>query len=220
VESGIARINSEHLERIIIALDVDAEQAQKLDELRHRADERGRWQEYSDIVVEAIEMLVEIGEDATMARSYDIAFVQGLLQTRAYAEAVIGSATAATNSVSRSVKSRPARTMPAAPQHTPSARNSTRSSRSSPKGRHTLLSLALRSRSRSGKSDSLATGSLRRASVANVCGSSAEYSASASRGSYSGGMRVSPLTMVLIGGRQRRCTGPAGARPTTYSTAG
>jgi transcriptional regulator with XRE-family HTH domain len=90
VESGIARINSEHLHRIIAVLDVGAEQAQKLDQLRHRADERGWWQEYSDIVVEAIEMLVEIGEDATMARSYDIAFVQGLLQTRAYAEAVIG----------------------------------------------------------------------------------------------------------------------------------
>ena len=90
VESGGARINSEHLDRIIKVLDVDAEQARKLDELRRRADERGWWQEYSDIVVEAIEMLVEIGEDATTARSYDIAFVQGLLQTRAYAEAVIG----------------------------------------------------------------------------------------------------------------------------------
>ncbi len=90
VESGSARINSEHLDRIITALDVGTEQAQKLDELRRRADERGWWQEYSDIVLEAIEMLVEIGEDATTARSYDIAFVQGLLQTRAYAEAVIG----------------------------------------------------------------------------------------------------------------------------------
>jgi hypothetical protein len=90
VESGIARINSEHLDRIIAVLGVDAEQAQKLDALRRRADERGWWQEYSDIVVEAIEMLVEIGEDAATARSYDIAFVQGLLQTRAYAEAVIG----------------------------------------------------------------------------------------------------------------------------------
>ncbi|MGH3546546.1 MAG: helix-turn-helix domain-containing protein [Pseudonocardiaceae bacterium] len=90
VESGIARISSEHLDRIATVLEVGTEQAQKLDELRHRADETGWWQEYSDIVAEAIEMLVEIGEDATTARSYDIAFVQGLLQTRAYAEAVIG----------------------------------------------------------------------------------------------------------------------------------
>ncbi|MDQ3760594.1 MAG: DUF5753 domain-containing protein [Actinomycetota bacterium] len=70
---------------------VGHEQAQRLDELRRRADEPGWWQEYSDVVTEAVEMLVEIGEDATSARSYDIAFVQGLLQTRAYAEAVIGS---------------------------------------------------------------------------------------------------------------------------------
>ena len=90
VESGIARINSEHLERIVTVLDVGAEHAQKLDALRRRADERGWWQEYSDILAEAVEMLVEIGEDATTARSYDNVFVQGLLQTRAYAEAVIG----------------------------------------------------------------------------------------------------------------------------------
>jgi transcriptional regulator with XRE-family HTH domain len=90
VESGIARITSEHLDRIITVLEVGAEHAQKLDELRRRADERGWWQEYSDIVTEAVEMLVEIGEDAATARSYDNVYVQGLLQTRAYAEAVIG----------------------------------------------------------------------------------------------------------------------------------
>ncbi|MGH3765708.1 MAG: helix-turn-helix domain-containing protein [Pseudonocardiaceae bacterium] len=92
VESGIARINSEHLDRIIAVLDVDTGQAQKLDELRRRADERGWWQEYSDIVGEAMEMLAEIGEDATNMRSYDNVYVQGLLQTRAYADAVVGNA--------------------------------------------------------------------------------------------------------------------------------
>lgn len=90
VETGIARISSEHLERIITVLNVGPEEAAKLDELRQRADEPGWWQEYSDIVTEAVEMLVEIGEDATSVRSYDNVFVQGLLQTRAYAEAVIG----------------------------------------------------------------------------------------------------------------------------------
>jgi transcriptional regulator with XRE-family HTH domain len=90
VESGIARITSEHLDRIGTVLAVGAELAQKLDELRRRADERGWWQEYADIVTEAVEMLAEIGEDAATARSYDNVYVQGLLQTRAYAEAVIG----------------------------------------------------------------------------------------------------------------------------------
>ncbi len=90
VESGIARIHSEHLERIITALDVGSELAQRLDALRRRADEPGWWQEYSDIVTETVEMLVEIGEDAATARSYNNVFVQGLLQTRGYAETVIG----------------------------------------------------------------------------------------------------------------------------------
>ncbi|MGH3803605.1 MAG: hypothetical protein ACRDTD_26450, partial [Pseudonocardiaceae bacterium] len=63
--SGGARINSEHLDRIVTVLDIGTEQAGKLDELRRRADERGWWQEYSDVVEEAIEMLVEIGEDAS-----------------------------------------------------------------------------------------------------------------------------------------------------------
>jgi transcriptional regulator with XRE-family HTH domain len=94
VETGIARISSEHLDRIITVLDVDVEQAQKLDELRRRADEPGWWQEYSDIVPETVEMLVEIGEDAAIAHSYDNVYVQGLLQTRTYAEILIGNARA------------------------------------------------------------------------------------------------------------------------------
>jgi transcriptional regulator with XRE-family HTH domain len=94
VESGIARITSEHLERIITVLDAGPELAQKLDELRRRADERGWWQEYSDIVPETVEMLAEIGEDAATAHSYDNVYVQGLLQTRAYAETLIGNARA------------------------------------------------------------------------------------------------------------------------------
>ena len=107
-------------------------------------------------------------------------------------------ATAARKSVSRSVKSRPARTRPAAPQHAPSARNITRSSSASPNGRQTLLNLALRFRSRSGRSDSRAISCLRCAKVAKVCGSLPEYSASASRGSYSLGIFASPPVMVLI----------------------
>jgi transcriptional regulator with XRE-family HTH domain len=94
VESGIARISPEHLERIITVLNVGPEQAAKLQDLRRRADERGWWEEYSDVVGEVMELLTELGEDATSVRSYDNAYVQGLLQTRAYAEAVIASAKA------------------------------------------------------------------------------------------------------------------------------
>jgi hypothetical protein len=107
-------------------------------------------------------------------------------------------ATAVKNSTSRSVKSLPARTRPAAPQHTPLEVKRTRSSCCTPSGRHTFLNLALRSWSCSGRSDSRLYDSLRLAIEAKVCGSCGEYSASAKSGSYSCGMRGSPLVMVLI----------------------
>jgi quercetin dioxygenase-like cupin family protein len=118
------------------------------------------------------------------------------------AEATAG-ATPMRKSVSRSVKSRPARTMPAAPQHAASARKGTRSSWFTPIGRQTSLNLMLRLRSRSGKSENLAIGCLRSASVANLCGSLAEYSASASRRSYCGAtwVPVKPLTASVSGSR-------------------
>ena len=62
----------------------------------------------------------------------------------------------------------------------------------------TSFSLRCRTTSRYGRSESLATGNDRRASSANECGSVPEYSASASRGSYSGGMRSRPLIIELI----------------------
>jgi hypothetical protein len=94
VESGAARIDSSHLARIIEIVQVGASEARELEDLRERADERGWWQEYGDVVSESVEMLVELGEEACNARSYDTAYVQGLLQTKDYAEALIGSARA------------------------------------------------------------------------------------------------------------------------------
>ncbi|GGM84398.1 transcriptional regulator [Longimycelium tulufanense] len=94
VESGLARITADHLARIVQATGGPASKVDELEELRHRADERGWWQEYRPYVPEPVEMLAELGEDATSIRSYDLAFVQGLLQTERYAEAVIGAARA------------------------------------------------------------------------------------------------------------------------------
>ncbi|MDR7300031.1 helix-turn-helix domain-containing protein [Haloactinomyces albus] len=89
VESGLARIESGQLARIITVLGVGEATAAQLNELQRRANENGYWQEYRDIVPEPVEMLAELGEDAVAARSFDYAFIQGLLQTRAYAEEVI-----------------------------------------------------------------------------------------------------------------------------------
>lgn len=94
LESGAARMLPEQLTRLLTVLDSSAETATRLEALRSRADERGWWQDYADIVEETVEMLVELGEDAATIRSYDNAFIQGLLQTRRYAETVAGNARA------------------------------------------------------------------------------------------------------------------------------
>lgn len=89
VETGLARVTPEQLDSLLALFDVSSEERSALHELRRRAGERGWWAEYADLVSEDVEMLIELGEDATTARSYDTAFVQGLLQTRRYAEAVV-----------------------------------------------------------------------------------------------------------------------------------
>ncbi|RCW46274.1 helix-turn-helix protein [Halopolyspora algeriensis] len=94
VESGLSRIEPDQLDCFITALKVSEATAAQLKELQRRANEKGYWQEYRDIVPEPVEMLAELGEDAITARSFDYAFIQGLLQTRAYAEEVVNNARA------------------------------------------------------------------------------------------------------------------------------
>lgn len=94
VESGLTRLETEQLGKLVEVLHLSRSAASELEDLRRRAGERGWWQEYSDIIPEPLEMLAEHGEDAITARTYDYAFVQGYLQTRAYAEAVVDSARA------------------------------------------------------------------------------------------------------------------------------
>lgn len=94
VESGLARIEPEHLAKFVQAVGADELVLHELEDLRRRADERGWWQDYRDAVTPEVEMLTELGEDCRIVRTYDTAFVQGLLQTRQYAEAVIGNARA------------------------------------------------------------------------------------------------------------------------------
>ena len=98
LETGSARMNTDQLHRLVSVLGAE-HHLDELEQLRHRADEQGWWHDYADLLPESVEMLIELGEDATTARSYDLAFVQGLLQTREYAEAVVSTARAFVNSV-------------------------------------------------------------------------------------------------------------------------
>ncbi len=94
IEAGTARLDAEQLQRVLTALAVDEATGQKLEALRALAEEPGWWKEYSPYLHETLELMVELGDDATTLRTYDSIFVQGLLQTPDYARAVVESARA------------------------------------------------------------------------------------------------------------------------------
>lgn len=94
VEAGAARLDPDQLARILTVLDAAPEVARRLEGLRARAEDPGWWSEYSPYIHETLELVVELGEDATTMRTYDAVFVQGLLQTEDYARTVIESSRA------------------------------------------------------------------------------------------------------------------------------
>jgi hypothetical protein len=91
VEAGSARLDTGQLNRIIEVLEVDDTTAARLHALRDRADEPGWWDEYSPYIHQTLEMVLELGEEATTMRTYDAVFIQGLVQTEEYARTVIES---------------------------------------------------------------------------------------------------------------------------------
>ncbi|MEV4649068.1 helix-turn-helix transcriptional regulator [Saccharopolyspora sp. NPDC049357] len=91
IESGTARLDADQLARVLTALSADEAIAQRLEELRAQAEEPGWWRQYAPYLHETLELMVELGDDATNLRTYDSIFVQGLLQTPDYARAVVES---------------------------------------------------------------------------------------------------------------------------------
>lgn len=91
VEVGAARLDTVQLDRIIEVLDADDVVAARLHALLARAEEPGWWDEYSPYIQQTLEMMIELGEDASVMRTYDTVFVQGLVQTEDYARTVIES---------------------------------------------------------------------------------------------------------------------------------
>lgn len=89
IESGKAKVSPNVLTRTVDVLDIPAEVAIQLEALRRKAEEPGWWQDYGDILSEAVQMLIELEADASWIRTYEGAVIPGLLQTREYAERVI-----------------------------------------------------------------------------------------------------------------------------------
>ncbi|WP_026424192.1 helix-turn-helix domain-containing protein [Actinokineospora inagensis] len=89
IESGKTKLSPAVLVRAVEVLGIAGDAAGQLELLRRKADEPGWWQNYGDILSEAVQMLMELEADASWIRVYDGTLVHGLLQTREYAERVI-----------------------------------------------------------------------------------------------------------------------------------
>jgi transcriptional regulator with XRE-family HTH domain len=92
IESGKAKVPPGVLAQTVDVLSIPADMAAQLDALRRKAEEPGWWQEYGDILSEAVQMLIELEADASWIRTYEGEVIPGLLQTRDYAERIITAA--------------------------------------------------------------------------------------------------------------------------------
>jgi transcriptional regulator with XRE-family HTH domain len=93
IESGKAKVSPVVLAQAADELGIPVEEAAHLEALRRKADEPGWWQDYGDILSEAVQMLVELEADASWIRTYEGSVIPGLLQTREYAEHIITAVT-------------------------------------------------------------------------------------------------------------------------------
>ncbi|GDY31823.1 helix-turn-helix domain-containing protein [Gandjariella thermophila] len=89
IESGKTKVSPTVLAKAVEVLDIPASVAAQLDTLRRKSEEQGWWQDYGDILSEAVQMLIELEADASWIRTYEGHLIPGLLQTRRYAERVI-----------------------------------------------------------------------------------------------------------------------------------
>jgi len=100
----------------------DPAEREELLEIVRQASAPGWWQQYSDVLPRWFESYIGLEKAASIIRSYEVQFVQGLLQTEDYARAVIliGNAHASAGEIDRRVSLRMGRqellTQPGAPE--------------------------------------------------------------------------------------------------------
>jgi transcriptional regulator with XRE-family HTH domain len=89
----------------------DAEEQQRLLELAREANSPGWWHAYGDVLSSWFQNYLDLEQAAELIRTYEVQFVPGLLQTDAYARAVImlGHGTAGADQIDRRAKLRMAR---------------------------------------------------------------------------------------------------------------
>jgi transcriptional regulator with XRE-family HTH domain len=93
IENRKIGINTLDLRKLLDVYEVtDRAQREALTELARRATERGWWQAYGTVIPSEYATLIGLEEEASQIRSYQPELIYGLLQTEAYARAVVRSA--------------------------------------------------------------------------------------------------------------------------------
>src|SRR3569833_768112 len=90
VETRKIGINTLDLRKLLDVYEItDRAQREALIELARRATERGWWQAYGTAIPSEYATLIGLEEEASLIRSYEPELIPGLMQTEAYARAVI-----------------------------------------------------------------------------------------------------------------------------------
>lgn len=89
IESGKRGMTVDEVEKLLDTYQVPVPQQREYLEMAERAAERGWWQAYSSTLTDATQTQIALEEDATTITNFEPVVVPGLLQTAAYARAVI-----------------------------------------------------------------------------------------------------------------------------------
>lgn len=89
METGLSSVPARVLERLLELYGATPEETEELTLLAGQARQRGWWHRYGDVLHPGFEMYVGLEAEATDLRGYGSEWVPGLLQTEAYARAVI-----------------------------------------------------------------------------------------------------------------------------------
>ncbi|MGH3992636.1 MAG: helix-turn-helix domain-containing protein [Pseudonocardiaceae bacterium] len=89
IESGKRGMTVDEVEKLLDTYQVPVPQQREYLEMAERAAERGWWQAYGSALTDATQTQIALEEDATTVINFEPVVVPGLLQTAAYARAVI-----------------------------------------------------------------------------------------------------------------------------------
>ncbi|MER7273431.1 helix-turn-helix transcriptional regulator [Dactylosporangium sp. NPDC000244] len=90
LECGRVKVKEDDLERLLDLYRItDADERQAIVDLTRRASDRQWWYRHRDVLADWFCSYLLLESAAAFIRTYEVQFVPGLLQTRAYAEAVM-----------------------------------------------------------------------------------------------------------------------------------